>query len=395
MCPVLGCALTGLADLTIQAQVADELARAREAADVTDGREERRGDDHVDAGHGHQAFDVWPLQRVERDQPLDLGDLCVQKADLPQTGVDGLALLDGKSLFGQPPPALDAEQIAGWRAPLQPAHQDGVNLVLDTRPGDDELVATGKPATHHARALIGHPDRIQRPGRQQLGQRERVEKISLRTRLTDPGIAGRHDDHPGHVRLEDPRDLPRVTGHLERHLVIGCEALGEQLQVLRRARDTPPLAATAAIEDRDLAEVAMHIQADRSHHYPLSSLDRSGEPVGKRHRRIRARSATGQVAGAATEKPGSQPIVQEPACPTCVLPEGPCPSRATVTTDPDAASEKQFHAPNRSSLRQRRRNHPLARKAQASGGPGDERSRRPPAWSCLNGTVSLSLSPAS
>jgi hypothetical protein len=32
--------------------------------------------------------------------------------------------------------------------------------------------------------------------------------------------------------------------------------------------------------------------------------------VGKRHRRIRARSATGQVAGAATEKPGlNTPIV--------------------------------------------------------------------------------------
>ena len=36
----------------------------------------------------------------------------------------------------------------------------------------------------------------------------------------------------------------------------------------------------------------------------LTVADRAGEPVGKRHRRIRARSATGQVAGAATEKPG-------------------------------------------------------------------------------------------
>jgi hypothetical protein len=45
--------------------------------------------------------------------------------------------------------------------------------------------------------------------------------------------------------------------------------------------------------------------------------------VGKRHRRIRARSATGQVAGAATEKPGlNSPIVQT-AYPACVLPEGP------------------------------------------------------------------------
>jgi hypothetical protein len=34
-------------------------------------------------------------------------------------------------------------------------------------------------------------------------------------------------------------------------------------------------------------------------------------------------------------KAGSKPIAQEPACPICVLPEGPCPV-ATVAPDPDA-----------------------------------------------------------
>ena len=43
---------------------------------------------------------------------------------------------------------------------------------------------------------------------------------------------------------------------------------------------------------------------------PSSPDSRHGEPVGKQHRRIRARSATGQVAGAATEKPGLKPTVQ-------------------------------------------------------------------------------------
>src|SRR2546425_686747 len=33
-------------------------------------------------------------------------------------------------------------------------------------------------------------------------------------------------------------------------------------------------------------------------------LDKTGDAVGKRHQRIRARSATGQVAGAANELPG-------------------------------------------------------------------------------------------
>ena len=115
---------------------------------------------------------------------------------------------------------------------------------------------------------------------------------------------GRHHDDPRDVRLEDPRDLPCIAGHLKRHPVVRREALREQLQVLRSARYTPPSAAPAAVEDRDLAEVAMHIQPDRSHHYPLSSLDRSGELVGKRHRRIRARSATGHVARGGHRKVG-------------------------------------------------------------------------------------------
>jgi hypothetical protein len=51
--------------------------------------------------------------------------------------------------------------------------------------------------------------------------------------------------------------------------------------------------------------------------------------VGKRHRRIRARSATGPVAGAATEKPGSKPIAQKrPA--QHAFSQGPCPGRPSL-----------------------------------------------------------------
>jgi hypothetical protein len=47
--------------------------------------------------------------------------------------------------------------------------------------------------------------------------------------------------------------------------------------------------------------------------------------MGKRHRRIRARSATGQVAGAATEKPGLNTPIAQTGLPVCVLPKSPCP----------------------------------------------------------------------
>jgi hypothetical protein len=55
--------------------------------------------------------------------------------------------------------------------------------------------------------------------------------------------------------------------------------------------------------------------------------------VDKRHRRIRARSATGQVAGAATEKPGlNSPIVQI-GLPSLRSPEGP----SSQSTEPKPA----------------------------------------------------------
>jgi hypothetical protein len=54
-----------------------------------------------------------------------------------------------------------------------------------------------------------------------------------------------------------------------------------------------------AVLDRHLAEVAVDVQGDRSH---LASFDCVEETQrAKRHRRIRARSTTGQVAGAAIE----------------------------------------------------------------------------------------------
>ena len=74
--------------------------------------------------------------------------------------------------------------------------------------------------------------------------------------------------------------------------------------------------------------------------------------MGKRHRRIRARSATGQVAGAATEKPGlNSPIVQN-GLPNLRSPtKAPRPSRSNLSPPPDTtgALKEQFHAPKLSS----------------------------------------------
>src|SRR5205823_1263508 len=97
-----------------------------------------------------------------------------------------------------------------------------------------------------------------------------------------------------------------------------------------------------AFDDRHLAEVAVDIQRHCSHS-SLLVVDDSGEPVGKRHRRIRARSATGQVAGAAIEEsPGSKPIAQN-GLPSRVLPKAPVPvgrtyARPRTTAGPSRSS---------------------------------------------------------
>ena len=91
---------------------------------------------------------------------------------------------------------------------------------------------------------------------------------------------------------------------------------------------------------------------------PLTSLDGRENRWANDTDGFALAAQTGQVAGAANEKAGSQPIAQEPACPTCVRPRSPCPSRATVaTTNPDGASEKQFHAPKRAASAARREIH--------------------------------------
>ena len=73
--------------------------------------------------------------------------------------------------------------------------------------------------------------------------------------------------------------------------------------------------------------------------------------MGKRQRRIRARSAPGQVAGAAKEKPGLKAHRAKTACPTCVLPkplsQSPDPNRAEPS---DSSLRNQFHAPKSSSV---------------------------------------------
>jgi hypothetical protein len=63
---------------------------------------------------------------------------------------------------------------------------------------------------------------------------------------------------------QNPLDLPPRPGHLERHSVRRRQALREQLERLRRRRDPTGRAQITVLDDSDLTEIAVHIQADRS-----------------------------------------------------------------------------------------------------------------------------------
>jgi hypothetical protein len=119
----------GLAHARIEAQVADQLARALEAVDVADRCQQAGGDDHVHAGHAHQPPDLRRLKRVACDQALDCGDLRVEELDLAHAAVDRLALLERQLQRGEPCAALDTEQIRERRT----AHPAGASAPRGSR----------------------------------------------------------------------------------------------------------------------------------------------------------------------------------------------------------------------------------------------------------------------
>jgi hypothetical protein len=228
---------------------------------------------------------------------------------------------------------LGPKGSANGGAAHQAAHQRGVNLVLRPRPRADQLGSASQPPAHHARPLVGHPDPIELARGEQPRERASVEPIGLCPRTADPGVHRGDGDHLGDVGLDDAPDRPGAAGHLQRDPVGRVQALSEQLELLRPGRDPSRGANLSTLRDRHRAEVDANVQGDLSHPLPPLVVV-AEEAVGKRHRRIRARSATGQVAGAATEhSPGSKPIVQT-GLPTLRSPRKP-PSRSpdpTITT---------------------------------------------------------------
>jgi hypothetical protein len=187
-------------------------------------------------------------------------DLRVEEVDLADGGVDRLALGQRLLLLGQPAAALDAEQVRRRRAVLQAAHQHRVDLVLAARARAHELRPARESPAHRADPLIWRPHAVELSRPQQLRQRPRIEAIGLRPGLPDTRVARRHHDHSPHMRLDDPRDLPRIAGHLQRDQITRVKAAREHLKRLRLSLHPTARTQLAGRDHRHLAEVAMDIQ---------------------------------------------------------------------------------------------------------------------------------------
>ena len=301
----------------------------------------------VDARHGHQPTHLLRADRRLRQRAVDRSDLRVEEVDLAQTALDGVALVEGELEALEKAAALPAGQVVDGRTVEQVPLQRGPDLVLRPAALAHQLGPASHPAPQRPRSLVGAPHLGHIARRQQLGEPAGVEPVGLCLGLGDlPQLLRVHDHDPRHVRTEDPGDRLGAAGGLQPHLVVSTEALGEQLELAPAGPHPAGRAHPALLQDRHLAELAVDVQPDVSHGDLLLPIDDAGDQVGKRHRRIRALSTSGPVAGAATEKHGlaahranGLPILRSPREP--LVPEPP-----TLRPRPDGparALKRKFH----------------------------------------------------
>jgi hypothetical protein len=187
---VAGGAHSGLADLGVQSQVADELVGAREPAEVLDRGEDGQRHDRVDPRHGHEASDHRIVQRLDCELGVDRFELVAVEVELTDERRHAPALVGGQLLGGQPVPTGLAEQVRHQARRRQLPSEDRVHLVLQPGALADQVGPSGDLAAQHAGAVIGQPHRRQEVRCKQPGQDPGVDLVSLHLRLGDrPGLA--------------------------------------------------------------------------------------------------------------------------------------------------------------------------------------------------------------
>ena len=148
------------------------------------------------------------------------------------------------------------------------------------------------------------------------------------------------------MRLEDPPDLPATARYLQRDAISGKQGLSERIDPVRRTRHPTCRTGHAVFADRDHAELAVHIESDRTadpsrqpHSLTSTQLTmRENQRDNDTDRYELNRSIQASRRGGRTKSPSSKPIDQN-GLPVCVLPNAaPIPDRPTLRSGPDRAT---------------------------------------------------------
>jgi len=257
-----------------------------------------RGRSDGSGGHG-TLFGPERVSTGVQDAVSDLRSVC-------QTGLGELARPDrpkASLIGGRPFRVRTSTEWTSFLARVALPHQ---------------LSAARQAPAQRPRLLIRQPAAMQQPGGEQPRERARVAAVGLDLGLGDrPQLRpSRHHD-PSHVRLQPPGDRERVAGWLQRHLIVGAEAVGQDLQPFEAGRHATPDRTRPASQIATSQKSRCTSNPTNRTQSPFARHRSNGEKVGKRQERIRAHGTTGRVAGAATEvMSGSQPSQARPAQPT-------------------------------------------------------------------------------
>jgi len=190
-----------LVNRRVQAQIADQLLRAREALDVADGSQYACSDDGVDASDCHQAPHVRIIQRALREISVDDGQLGCQALEFIVVAQCHSQLicrqrhaLDSSATL----PAKDATRHLRDQVRVK----DGLDPVLQPRHLRDELGSLGDDAPLQFNFFGGHPHLGEEPSGVQSRQGRSVDLVGLDLGPGDRAHLQRiGDDDTMHERL--------------------------------------------------------------------------------------------------------------------------------------------------------------------------------------------------
>jgi hypothetical protein len=216
----MGSAKPRLTNPRVEAEVAHQLLRTREAPDVADRCNKTGGDHQIDARDRNQPRDRGVVKRLAGDLPVEGGEILTHSVQFAHVPCDRETLVIGHRLPFEPGAPDPAEQVGMWTRRDQVRVQDRVHLVLDPRPVPDDLIAARNETAFALRHGIRRPDLREISRRIQTGERAGVDLVGLHMRVRDRLHLERVcDHHPRHEGREHARHRHAVACRLDDDLV--------------------------------------------------------------------------------------------------------------------------------------------------------------------------------